>query len=216
MTTPTGSDRSHESVINDTLARILRERLGFSAVAEALVHGKRPDVIVRLPQAAPIVLEIELEPARTVEADALSRFGMEIDGEKVQNAFAVTAPADLRTADQLRLFERLEAATLRWQEWRSDGTSGPKLSGTVAELGNAVTPCDPRRPATSKRPSTSSTRERAVPVQRSTDPPERLPASRRFFALRQAMKSPTWPPSSSSTPCSSKRDLPMSMRRSAP
>ena len=143
MTTPTGSDRSHESVINDTLARILRERLGFSAVAETLVDGKRPDVIVRLPQAAPIVLEIELEPARTVEADALSRFGMEIDGEKVQNAFAVTAPADLRTADQLRLFDRLEAATLRWQEWRSDGTSGPKLSGTVAELGNAVTRATP-------------------------------------------------------------------------
>ena len=143
MTTPTGSDRSHESVINDTLARILRERLGFSAVAETLVDGKRPDVIVRLPQAAPIVLEIEIEPARTVEADALSRFGMEIDGEKVQNAFAVTAPADLRTADQLRLFDRLEAATLRWQEWRSDGTSGPKLSGTVAELGNAVTRATP-------------------------------------------------------------------------
>ena len=143
MTTPTGSDRSHESVINDTLARILRERLGFSAVAETLVDGKRPDVIVRLPQATPIVLEIEIEPARTVEADALSRFGMEIDGEKVQNAFAVTAPADLRTADQLRLFDRLEAATLRWQEWRSDGTSGPKLSGTVAELGNAVTRATP-------------------------------------------------------------------------
>ena len=143
MTTPTGSDRSHESVINDTLARILRERLGFSAVAEALVNGKRPDIIVRLPQAAPIVLEIEFEPARTVQADALSRLGMEIDGAKVQNAFAVTVPARLRATDQRDLFDRLEASTLQWQEWRSDGTSGPKLSGKVSELGNAVTLATP-------------------------------------------------------------------------
>ena len=139
MTTQSGSDRSHESIINDTLARILRERLGFSAVAEALVDGRRPDVIVRLPQAAPVILEIELEPARTVDADALSRLGMELDGAKVQNVFAVTVPARLRTVDQQRLFDRLAAATLQWREWRSDGTSGPKLSGTVAELGNAVT-----------------------------------------------------------------------------
>ena len=139
MTSPTGSDRSHESVINDTLARVLRERLGFSAVAESLVNGRRPDIIVRLPQAAPIVLEIEFEPARTVQADALSRLGMEIDGAKVQNAFAVTVPARLRAVDQQRLFDRLEAANLQWQEWRSDGTSGPKLSGEISELGNAIT-----------------------------------------------------------------------------
>lgn len=139
MTTQSGSDRSHESVINDTLARILRDRLGFSAVAEALVDGRRPDIIVRPPQAAPVILEIELEPARTVHADALSRLGMELDGEKVQNVFAVTVPARLRTVDQQHLFDRLEAATLQWQEWRSDCTSGPKLSGKVPELGNAVT-----------------------------------------------------------------------------
>ena len=143
MTTQTGSDRSHESVINDTLARIFRDRLGFSAVAETLLDGKRPDIIVRLPQAAPVILEIEIEPARTVDADALSRLGMEIDGRKVQNVLAVTVPARLRTVDQQHLFDRMEAATLEWQEWRSDGTSGPKLSGTVSELGNAVTLATP-------------------------------------------------------------------------
>ena len=88
MTSQTGGDRSHESVINDTLARIFRDRLGFPAVAETLLDGKRPDIIVRLPQAAPVILEIELEPARTVDADALSRLGMELDGEEVQNVFA--------------------------------------------------------------------------------------------------------------------------------
>lgn len=143
MTPQTSNDRSHESIINDTLARILRERLGFSAVAETLLDGKRPDIIVRPPQALPVVLEIELEPAPTVEADALSRLGMDLDGEKVQNVFAVTVPARLRTVDQQHLFARLEAATLEWQEWRSDGTSGPKLSGSVAQLGNAVTLATP-------------------------------------------------------------------------
>ena len=143
MTSQTGGDRSHESVINDTLARIFRDRLGFPAVAETLLDGKRPDIIVRLPQAAPVILEIELEPARTVDADALSRLGMELDGEEVQNVFAVTAPARLRTVDQQHLFERMEAAALEWQEWRSDGTTGPKLSGTVSELGNAVTLATP-------------------------------------------------------------------------
>ena len=32
----------------------------------------------------------------------------------------------------------MAGATLVWQEWRIDGTSGPKLSGTAIEFGNAV------------------------------------------------------------------------------
>ncbi len=32
----------------------------------------------------------------------------------------------------------MAGATLVWQEWRIDGTSGPELSGTAIELGNAV------------------------------------------------------------------------------
>ena len=131
------SDRSHESVINDTLARFLRERCGLSAVAETLHDGRRPDIIVRLP-AGSVILETELEPALTVEADALSRLGMEIDGQRVQNVFAVTVPGRLRSASQLHLYQRMAGATLVWQEWRIDGTSGPKLNGTAIEFGNAV------------------------------------------------------------------------------
>ncbi len=131
------SDRSHESVINDTLARFLRERCGLSAVAETLHDGRRPDIIVRLSE-GPVILETEFEPASTVEADALSRLGMEIDGHRVQNVFAVTVPGRLRSAGQLHLYQRMAAATLVWQEWRIDGTSGPKLSGTPIELGDTV------------------------------------------------------------------------------
>ena len=137
MTTSPTKDRSHESIINDTLARLLRERSGLSTAAETLHDGKRPDIIVRLPE-GPVILETEFEPARTVEADALSRLGMSIDGQRVQNVFAVTVPARLRSTNQRHLYQRLATATLVWQEWRIDGTSGPRLTGSAVELGNAV------------------------------------------------------------------------------
>ena len=131
------TDRSHESVINDALARVMRERLGLDAVAETLREGARPDIVVRL-EGRVVVIETELEPALTVEADALSRLGMEIDGLVVQNVFAVSVPGQIRSMDQRYLDERLVSATLRWQEWRSDGTSGPKLSGNATDLGQAM------------------------------------------------------------------------------
>ena len=109
-------DRSHESVINDTLARFLRERCSLSAVAETLHGSRRPDIIVRLSE-GPVILETELEPALTVEADALSRLGMEIDGQKVQNVFAVTVPGRLRSTGQQHLYERMARPV------------GPALSG---------------------------------------------------------------------------------------
>ena len=137
MTNTLHSDRSHESIINDTLARYLREGCGMDAVAETLQQSKRPDIIVRLPQ-GPVVLETEFEPALTVEADALSRLGMEIDGQKVQNVFAVTVPGRLRSTGQQHLYDRLATTTLLWQEWRMDGTSGPRLSGFPAELSTAA------------------------------------------------------------------------------
>ena len=56
----------------------------------------------------------------------------------MQNVFAVTIPGRLRSTSQQHLYERMAGATLVWQEWRIDGTSGPKLSGTAIELGNAV------------------------------------------------------------------------------
>ena len=134
---PNNADRSHESIINDALARVMRERLGLDAVAETLREGARPDIIVRL-EGRVVVVETEVEPALTVEADALSRLGMEIDGLVVQNVFAVSVPDQIRSTNQRYLDERIASATLRWQEWRSDGTSGPKLNGNVTELGQAV------------------------------------------------------------------------------
>ena len=137
MTTSASRDRIHESVLNVTLARILREQCGLDAAAETLQGGPRPDILIRLAQ-GPIVVETEFEPAATVEADALSRFGLAIDGRKIHNAFAVTVPSVLRTATQERLFERMASSALAWQEWRSDGTAGPKQDGRAIDLAEAI------------------------------------------------------------------------------
>ena len=137
MTTSAQDDRNYESTINDALARLLRERMGLNAASETLQGGRRPDIIVRLQNRA-VILELEIEPALTVEQDALSKLGMRIDGRPVQNVFAVIAPRQLRTIEQRHLPERLASATLQWQEWRSDGSSRPKLSGDFTDLGTAV------------------------------------------------------------------------------
>ena len=137
MVTPKARDRSHESILNDVLARYLREQCGLDAVAETLKDGKRPDIIVRLQQ-GPVILETEVAPALTVEADALSRIGMVIDGLKVQNVYAIKLPENLRSASQQYLYERMTTASLVWQEWRIDGTSGAKSTGLATDLGNTV------------------------------------------------------------------------------
>ena len=137
MVTPKARDRSHESILNDVFARYLREQCGLDAVAETLKDGKRPDIIVRLQQGL-VILETEVAPALTVEADALSRIGMTIDGLKVQNVYAIKLPANLRSASQQYLYERMTTASLVWQEWRIDGTSGAKSTGLATDLGNTV------------------------------------------------------------------------------
>ena len=136
--TPAAVSRTHESVINVALAQVLSERLGLTTAAETMYGRSRPDIVLRR-DGGPVVLEVELEPAATVDADALARLGLEIDGQPVQNAFAVAVPGQFRQTDQRHLTERLAAARdLRWREWRIDGTSGPRLSGNVAELGRAA------------------------------------------------------------------------------
>ena len=137
MTQIPNADRNHESIVNDTLGRFLRERCGLSAVAETLHDGKRPDIVVRLSE-GPVIIETEFSPALTVEADALSRLGMDIDGQKVQSVFAVTIPESLRSTSQHHLYDRMASAKLVCQEWRIDGTAGPKFSGTSVELGEVV------------------------------------------------------------------------------
>ena len=136
------TDLSHESVINDALASLFRERNGLDAVSETLRGSVRPDIVVRTPD-GPVIVEVELEPARTVDADALSRLGMDLNGQKVQVTFAVAVPAAMRTVPQQNLQVRLAGINLRWQEWRGDGTSGPKMTGSFVALARSVQQATP-------------------------------------------------------------------------
>jgi len=131
------ADRSHESVINDALATLFRDRAGLNASSETLHIGGRPDIVVRTSD-GPVIVEVEFEPARTLDADALSRLGIEIDGQKVQIAFALAIPEAIRTVPQQHLQARLSTISMRWQEWRSDGTSGPKNNGLFTTLARSV------------------------------------------------------------------------------
>jgi len=130
-------DRSHESVINDALATLFRDRAGLNASSETLHIGGRPDIVVRTSD-GPVIVEVEFEPARTLDADALSRLGTEIDGQRVQIAFALAIPEAIRTVPQQHLQTRLSTINMRWQEWRSDGTSGPKINGQFSTLARSV------------------------------------------------------------------------------
>jgi hypothetical protein len=105
---PYPADRSHESVINDALSRLLRERAGLNSSSETLRIGAPPDIIVRTPD-APVIVEVEFEPARTLETDTLSGLGTEIDGRKVQVAFALAIPESIREVPQQHMQSWLPA-----------------------------------------------------------------------------------------------------------
>ena len=137
MTINASQDRTHETVINTILAQLLSDQFGLSAVAETLHPNARPDIVLRLPQ-GPVIVETELAPALTVEADALSRLGVLVDGKRVQNVYAVKIPSQLRTTNQQQLTQHLLSAMLEWREWRIDGTNGPRQTSFVSGLVEAV------------------------------------------------------------------------------
>ena len=59
-----------------------------------IARRQASDIIVRLSE-GPVILETEREPSLTVEADALSRLGMTINGRRVQKVFALTISRDV-------------------------------------------------------------------------------------------------------------------------
>ena len=69
--------------------------------------------IVRDPRGAPVVVESEYTPARTVEQDAVARLGRVLadSGNTVEQCLAVRAPDALRHAPQAALDERTARAT---------------------------------------------------------------------------------------------------------
>jgi len=96
-----------EHTINDALAELLRGtrrawRDGQVVTSEDTGQLRdtsgRPDILVIEPNVCPVVIETEVFPATTVEAEALSRLGVQMrtTGRRILSSIAVRLPDRLR------------------------------------------------------------------------------------------------------------------------
>ncbi len=117
--------RTSETAFNVELANALRDkhprwregdRIGAERTGVFRDHlGLQPDIVVHHPGGAPVVVETEFEPARTVEDDARARLGLVIaeTGDVVEQAIAIRVPLAMR-GDQSHLPEQIAAAEFRY------------------------------------------------------------------------------------------------------
>ena len=117
--------RTSETAFNVELANALRgkhprwredDRIGAEQTRVFLNQlGLQPDIVIRHPGGAPVVVETEYEPARTVEEEARARLGLAMadSGESVEQAIAVRVPLAMR-GDQSHLPEQIAAAEFRY------------------------------------------------------------------------------------------------------
>ena len=115
--------RTSETAFNPELARALRGkhprwRDAIGAEQSGVLKdepGLQPDIVIRHPGGAPLIVETEFEPAATVEDDARARLGKEIAGagNEVETTVAVRVPGALR-GDQGRLAEQIAEAEFQY------------------------------------------------------------------------------------------------------
>ena len=135
-----------EANANNALGAILRGMLPRSVIrAEhaGLLSGSsgRPDLLITDPGGAPVVIEAEYEPARTVEKEARARLDLGVAGETrpIESAIAVRYPAGLK--DEYELEAPLRKSRLAFAVFHADGTRFPEtgwLDGSVEELSDLV------------------------------------------------------------------------------
>lgn len=105
-----------ETEINIALAEVLDGlRSRWVATAEKLGafsgSHKQPDVLVTEPGISPVIIETEVQPAHTVEADAKGRLGEHLtDGSTVATVLAVRVPVRFREVSQADLRSGLRNA----------------------------------------------------------------------------------------------------------
>ena len=111
-----------EHTINDAIAALLRKtryawrdsNVVRSETTQLLAASKsrRPDILVAEPHTAPVVIETEVLPAATVEAEALARLGEDLSGSgrTILSSIAVRLPQRFRDAQGRKLKTLIETA----------------------------------------------------------------------------------------------------------
>ena len=120
--------KTGEPALNLFLAQALdrrHPRWQVSAEQTRTVHGepgRRPDILIAHSGGQPIVIETEVEPAPTVEADAAARLRvtLETGGQAVEQAVALRIPEALPYVGQQNLADAVEQARYRYATLRLD------------------------------------------------------------------------------------------------
>jgi hypothetical protein len=143
-----------ERSINDAVALVLRERRRLWAPPQRVRSentrifrdaGLQPDILITEPGTTPVVVETEVFPAITVEADARSRLGQELrdTGRQVFSSVAVRLSPALREHEGSALADVLRDGATKLEfacfTGRSpeDATRWPKagwISGSTSDL----------------------------------------------------------------------------------
>ena len=141
--------RQTEPSINNALGILLQGMMGSAAVRSEHVRavvghaGLQPDIIVTEPGRAPVIVEAEIEPARSVEAEARSRLGLEVvDGRRmVEAVIALRYPEAVADSDDLGAAlsgARLSYCVLRDDRSESRFPESGWLTGSVSDLADLV------------------------------------------------------------------------------
>ena len=145
----TGGPRTSEVAFNGMLAEVLRRKhplwkdhLGVEQPGVFPEHpGLRPDILVRPPNAQPVVVETEYAPARTVEQDACARLGLVTGStaDPIEQTIAVRVPTALRQG-QADMPGRIVTAEFEYCIFSGEPSSPDRwpttgwLTGTVDDI----------------------------------------------------------------------------------
>jgi hypothetical protein len=133
-----------EHTINDALASVLgdtrrtwRESPIVRSENTGVLKGnaKRPDILITEPNVSPVVIETEIEPAVTVEQDAVQRLGQVIrkTGRTILSSIAVRLP--LRLRDKAGNALRAEICDARDLQMALYTGSEPSISSRWPKMG---------------------------------------------------------------------------------
>ena len=145
-----------EPTVNTYMAQALRTMHPRWAPKGAIVSqatgvivggkGRQPDIMVRVPRAAPLVIEAEFFPARSLENDALSRVGAQTANRirPIETVVALRYPRRLRNVPETGLAKELaKCDDLEWCAWM-EGPSNVRfpsegwIRGSLPDLAGAI------------------------------------------------------------------------------